>query len=123
MSPELINGQPYDIKSDVWALGCLIYELCAGQYVFSLCSRAVADEKSQSAVSRSSNAAGTRRTDSRRQDPRPTETLHPAFGSSSPSNAQAKRLSFSLEISSMNNVDRPATAEASTKYFADQSAR
>lgn len=31
MSPELINGQPYDIKSDIWALGCLIYELCAGQ--------------------------------------------------------------------------------------------
>lgn len=31
MSPELINGQPYDVKSDIWALGCLIYELCAGQ--------------------------------------------------------------------------------------------
>lgn len=34
MSPELINGQPYDIKSDVWALGCLIYELCAGHPPF-----------------------------------------------------------------------------------------
>lgn len=33
MSPELINGQPYDVKSDIWALGCLIYELCAGQCV------------------------------------------------------------------------------------------
>lgn len=33
MSPELINGMPYDVKSDIWALGCLIYELCAGQYV------------------------------------------------------------------------------------------
>ena len=29
MSPELINGQQYDVKSDVWALGCLIFELCA----------------------------------------------------------------------------------------------
>ncbi|KAM0748631.1 kinase-like protein [Meredithblackwellia eburnea MCA 4105] len=34
MSPELINGQPYDIKSDIWALGCLIYELCAGHPPF-----------------------------------------------------------------------------------------
>ncbi|KAH9807610.1 NEK protein kinase [Melampsora americana] len=29
MSPELINGQKYDVKSDIWALGCLMYELCA----------------------------------------------------------------------------------------------
>lgn len=29
MSPELINGNQYDVKSDIWALGCLIYELCA----------------------------------------------------------------------------------------------
>ncbi|KAG0144733.1 hypothetical protein CROQUDRAFT_659538 [Cronartium quercuum f. sp. fusiforme G11] len=29
MSPELINGQQYDVKSDIWALGCLMYELCA----------------------------------------------------------------------------------------------
>lgn len=29
MSPELATGQPYDIKSDVWALGCIVYELCA----------------------------------------------------------------------------------------------
>ncbi|GAA6043666.1 hypothetical protein JCM8097_008596 [Rhodosporidiobolus ruineniae] len=34
MSPELINGQPYDVKSDIWALGCLIYELCAGHPPF-----------------------------------------------------------------------------------------
>lgn len=31
MSPELINSQAYDHKSDIWALGCLIYELCAWQ--------------------------------------------------------------------------------------------
>lgn len=29
MSPELATGQPYDMKSDVWALGCIVYELCA----------------------------------------------------------------------------------------------
>ena len=27
MSPELIRGQPYDWSSDVWSLGCLLYEL------------------------------------------------------------------------------------------------
>ncbi|KAI9137076.1 kinase-like domain-containing protein [Paraphysoderma sedebokerense] len=29
MSPELINESTYNTKSDIWALGCLIYELCA----------------------------------------------------------------------------------------------
>ncbi|KAJ3324060.1 hypothetical protein HDV06_000601 [Boothiomyces sp. JEL0866] len=29
MSPELVDEQPYNEKSDVWALGCLIYQLCA----------------------------------------------------------------------------------------------
>ncbi|PKI82383.1 Kin3p, partial [Malassezia vespertilionis] len=29
MSPELATGQQYDIKSDIWALGCIVYELCA----------------------------------------------------------------------------------------------
>lgn len=34
MSPELINGHPYDVKSDIWALGCLVYEMCAGHPPF-----------------------------------------------------------------------------------------
>ncbi|XP_033115917.1 serine/threonine-protein kinase Nek2-like [Anneissia japonica] len=29
MSPEQMNHQSYNEKSDIWSLGCLIYELCA----------------------------------------------------------------------------------------------
>lgn len=28
MSPEVYQNKPYTLKSDVWALGCLLYELC-----------------------------------------------------------------------------------------------
>ncbi|XP_013067083.2 serine/threonine-protein kinase Nek2-like isoform X2 [Biomphalaria glabrata] len=29
MSPELVNNLSYNEKSDIWALGCMMYELCA----------------------------------------------------------------------------------------------
>ena len=28
VSPELVCEQAYSYKSDVWAIGCIIYELC-----------------------------------------------------------------------------------------------
>lgn len=27
MSPEIWNGEPYDLKTDIWSLGCVVYQL------------------------------------------------------------------------------------------------
>ena len=35
MSPEVCQSQRYSYKSDVWALGCILYEMCALQQAWS----------------------------------------------------------------------------------------
>lgn len=34
MSPELINNKPYSYKSDIWGLGCILYEIVNGHQAF-----------------------------------------------------------------------------------------
>lgn len=35
MSPELFSNKPYNHKSDVWALGCCLYEMCTLRHAFN----------------------------------------------------------------------------------------
>ncbi|XP_072139417.1 serine/threonine-protein kinase Nek11 isoform X1 [Mobula birostris] len=35
MSPELLSHQGYDSKSDIWSLGCILYELCCLHHAFT----------------------------------------------------------------------------------------
>jgi NIMA (never in mitosis gene a)-related kinase len=35
MSPEMYENKPYTHKSDIWALGCILYELCTLERAFS----------------------------------------------------------------------------------------
>lgn len=35
MSPEVLATQPYDTQSDMWSLGCVLFELCALRRCFS----------------------------------------------------------------------------------------
>eukprot|EP00927_Polykrikos_kofoidii_P012070 TRINITY_DN15180_c0_g1_i1.p1 TRINITY_DN15180_c0_g1~~TRINITY_DN15180_c0_g1_i1.p1 ORF type:complete len:1213 (-),score=201.71 TRINITY_DN15180_c0_g1_i1:71-3709(-) len=34
MSPEVCRSEPYGYKSDIWALGCVLYELCMLKHAF-----------------------------------------------------------------------------------------
>jgi len=37
--PEILNREPYNTKSDLWAVGCTIYELCTLEKAFNGYSR------------------------------------------------------------------------------------
>eukprot|EP01138_Halocafeteria_seosinensis_P001827 gb/GECG01001870.1/.p1 GENE.gb/GECG01001870.1/~~gb/GECG01001870.1/.p1 ORF type:complete len:666 (+),score=86.23 gb/GECG01001870.1/:1-1998(+) len=34
LSPEICENKPYNHKSDIWAVGCIIYEMCAQRHAF-----------------------------------------------------------------------------------------
>ena len=34
MAPEVISGQMYNYKADVWSLGTLLYQMLTGEYPF-----------------------------------------------------------------------------------------
>lgn len=34
MSPEVCQNKPYSYQSDIWALGCILYELCTLKHAF-----------------------------------------------------------------------------------------
>ena len=34
MSPEQFKYKPYSYKTDIWALGCVIYEMCSLRHAF-----------------------------------------------------------------------------------------
>ena len=40
LSPEVCEGKPYNSKSDVWALGCILFELCTFQKPFNAFNQA-----------------------------------------------------------------------------------
>ncbi|EGF82862.1 hypothetical protein BATDEDRAFT_18886 [Batrachochytrium dendrobatidis JAM81] len=48
MSPELVDESRYNAKSDIWALGCLIYELCALEPPFQANTQAALSAKIKS---------------------------------------------------------------------------
>ena len=40
LSPEMCEEKPYNEKTDIWAMGCIIYELCSGKHPFEATNQA-----------------------------------------------------------------------------------
>lgn len=40
LSPELCEERPYNNKSDIWSLGCVLYELCTLKHPFDATNQA-----------------------------------------------------------------------------------
>jgi serine/threonine-protein kinase ULK2 len=40
MAPEVLLGKKYDCKSDIWSLGCVLYEMLYGKCPFETNSMA-----------------------------------------------------------------------------------
>ena len=40
LSPEVCEDRPYNSKSDIWALGCVLYEMCALKHPFYAATQA-----------------------------------------------------------------------------------
>ena len=38
LSPEMCEQKPYNEKSDIWALGCIMYELATYKHPFDVCN-------------------------------------------------------------------------------------
>jgi serine/threonine protein kinase len=34
ISPEVCKGEPFNTKTDIWALGCILYEMCTNRKPF-----------------------------------------------------------------------------------------
>ena len=37
MAPEVIDSKPFSFESDVWSLGCVVFELCCKEKPFNAC--------------------------------------------------------------------------------------
>ncbi|VDI62164.1 Hypothetical predicted protein [Mytilus galloprovincialis] len=45
MSPEVLNRETYDFKTDIWSLGCVCFEMGCGEYAFLGSSRSAITKK------------------------------------------------------------------------------